>query len=523
MTHTLLPQRKGFHDGEWELRIHENSMPVPQPILPQIAIAGALGPDREPDPNYPVINPGDMATHQGPTQATLKVPTGKKAFQTTVEDTSDSNSQVHLASAEVPDDQEPLQVNVDAAAPNTAMNPIDSHPEVVSSDHNETEASGPSDDLSGIMRQEIVKRQAERNARAAKIAEDEKTFNKLEKAGRIPKVVPGQRLIGWKENSADGPSQFSKNSYSSKAKTEPVPTETAPPLTSDKQEAVEHEKKRKTERKECDQGRQDRNDEQAHGLGFYGKINWFWLSQTDIIPGFWATPWRSFSGLDNLTCSGAVTIISNALRGFTDGSSLRYVNVWRGLRGLAMDWMLDVKATFPGYAHNSRGGVVCSGDYPAVKIDVFKEMVPAIELFQSYDYQVKRNRRVDTQSCQDELLELMRLDAWLSICGRTDEIFHRRNDLIKRTAAMVQLVMVEFEYDFLNLDESDQEGGMQVNQALAASVMDFLLDEELAGAEQLYILLATLRAVKAGQCILDGQDTRVLQDMLREDVQVRMV
>jgi hypothetical protein len=33
--------------------------------------------------------------------------------------------------------------------------------------------------------------------------------------------------------------------------------------------------------------------------------------------------------------------------------------------------VLDDKVTFPGYAYNAQGGVVCSGDYRAVKIDFF--------------------------------------------------------------------------------------------------------------------------------------------------------
>jgi hypothetical protein len=150
-------------------------------------------------------------------------------------------------------------------------------------------------------------------------------------------------------------------------------------------------------------------------------------------------------------------------------------------------------------------------------------MIPALELYSSYNYQVAHRRRSDTRTCQVELLELIRLDAWLSICGRTDEILYGRNDLIKQTPAMVELLMMEFSVDFLNLDQSDLEGGMQVNQELAANVMDFLLDEELSGAEQIYILVATLRAVKVALSILEGPDTRMLQEILREDVQVHMV
>lgn len=55
------------------------------------------------------------------------------------------------------------------------------------------------------------------------------------------------------------------------------------------------------------------------------------------------------------------------------------------------------------------------------------------------------------------------------------------------------------------------------------NVMDFLLDEELSGAEQMYILVAVLRAAKVGLSILEGADTRALEGILREDILVHMV
>ena len=356
------------------------------------------------------------------------------------------------------------------------------------------------------------KRQAERNERAAKIAKDEEMVDTLEKTGRT-QTVSGMRLLEWRKDVADGPSDFLEDPESSKEKT----------ITPEEQEALDREAKRKKEREERDRQRHLRNDERNRAAATYGRINWFWLSQTDIIPGFWATPWRSFEGVDEQICLGAIKIILNALLGFTDNNSLRYVMDWRGSRGPAMSWMLDGKASWPGYVHNARSGVVCDGIFPAVKIDVFKDMIPALELYSSYNYQVAHRRRSDTRTCQVELLELIRLDAWLSICGRTDEILYGRNDLIKQTPAMVELLMMEFSIDFLNLDQSDLEGGMQVNQELAANVMDFLLDEELSGAEQIYILVATLRAVKVALSILEGPETRMLQEILREDVQVHMV
>ena len=53
--------------------------------------------------------------------------------------------------------------------------------------------------------------------------------------------------------------------------------------------------------------------------------------------------------------------------------------------------------------------------------------------------------------------------------------------------------------------------------------MDFLADEELSDAEQLYVLVALLRTVKLYQCVLAGPNTWDMQDILLQDVQVHLV
>jgi len=360
------------------------------------------------------------------------------------------------------------------------------------------------------------KRQVERNNRAAKIAEDERTVARLEVENRIPDRKSGQLLLPW-----DGEgSSNSKNEHKSR----PIQA-----TTTEEQEAFDREANRREQRAKRDADRQARSEEQSYAMARFGNINWFWLSQTDIIPGFWATLWRPFTDLDHQTCHGAVMCILSALQGFNNQrNTIRYFDLWdrtlnpRYIRP-TIDWILRGRSTFPAYAHNGRGGVVCSGIYPSVKFDVFKDEVPAIELLHSYEHQVQRFRPSNQSTCEEQLVELMRLDAWLSLCGRTDEITNGRNELLKQTPAMVQLLLGEFSYDFLNLELTDLGGGAQANRALADNVLDFLLDEELSGAEQLYILAATLRAVKVGQCILDGQDTTMLEQMMREDMQVHLV
>lgn len=473
-----LGERKGLHDGQWELifdgppRVFFQSPPAT--VIPsRVPASASVSSDN---------NSNEPASEQNKPGPSLSKPSRHGTFQSTVEDASD-NSEIHL----------PMETSDTPSAV----------PFLLANSPTAPQIGGPTSEANLKARQ----RQAERNERAAKIARDEETANNLEKTGRT-QTVSGVRLIEWRKEAAEGSSGPQKAAEKIKAET----------LTEEEQEALDREAQRKKDREARDQQRRLRNNERGQAAYLYGKINWFWLCQSDIMPGFWATPWRSLDALDDRTCSGAVKIVLNALLGFTNGNSLRYVTDWRGFINPAMDWMLNGKTTFPGYAYNARDGV-----YPAVKIDVFKEPIPALELYSSYNYQVARRRRFDTQTCQNELLELMKLDAWLSMCGRTDEILHGRNDLIKQTPAMVELLFEEFTLDFLNLDQADTEGGMQENQELATNVMDFLLDEELSGAEQMYILVATLRAAKVGLSILEGADTRLLQDILREDVQVHMV
>jgi hypothetical protein len=483
----LLSDRKGFHDGSWVLRKRKPRNSIPPPPAVHVYIKGSNSVDTHRD-----------QTHHNQTRVSDLSPSDQTYFQAN----NPVSEKLYQAKVEDMESDEDEMVNNRASSFKPANKIQDSgNVDLSSESRRRYNVIGESTDPLENMRRETVRRQMERNAEAAKIADDEEMIKKTQESGKNTELGTTRRLLEW----------------------QPEPTV---PLTQEEEEALAREKERQQQRKlrnQRDEERQTRNEENYRVPYAYGRVNWFWLSQTDIIAGYWATPWRRFDSLDPAVCSGAEIIIINALSGFTDSDSLRYVSHWKGYEGPAIEWVTQGGGSFPGYALNARGGVVCSGDYPAVKVDVFQDLIPAIELYRSYEYQVKRNRRMDTKTCQKELLELMRLDAWLSLCGRTDEIQHGRNNLIKQTPAMVQLVLAEFEYDFMHLDQSDHEGGLQVNQALAANVMDFLLDEELSGAEQMYILIAILRTVKVGQCIIDGPDTGMLEGILREDIQVHMV
>ena len=487
----LLSLRRGFHDGRWSLvpLINAPYLPTPPPPPPSFLKAKQrVSSESGPIPPWiiPIAIQTQVTSPEKRQSRRTSVP-----FQARVEDDDQDESRIDKQDGETP----PILTNRLQNDISMTTHPI--------------EISNVDLKFQNIQ-VEAQRRQAERNARAEKIAQDEKTVERLESEGRIPDKISGTLLLQW---TGEG---TSKSKGKQQAKELP---------TSEEKEAFDRETERRKQRDQRDRDRQARIDEQSHAVANFGEVNWFWLSQTDIVPGFWATLWRPFALLDPQTCTGAVMCILSALQGFSNETNVRYFELWNQPHYTrpTIDWMLWGNCTFPGYAHNGRGGVVCSGEYAGVKFDVFKGYVPAIELLHSYEYQVKRFRPSDQNTCVEELVELMRLDAWLSLCGRTDEIANGRNELIKQTPAMVQLLMGEFAYDFLNLEMSDLEGGMQNNKALADNVMDFLLDEELSGAEQLYILVATLRAVKVGQCILDGQDTAMLEQMMREDMQVHLV
>ncbi|KAH8903114.1 hypothetical protein BR93DRAFT_961933 [Coniochaeta sp. PMI_546] len=192
-----------------------------------------------------------------------------------------------------------------------------------------------------------------------------------------------------------------------------------------------------------------------------------------------------------------------------------------------VDWLHAGKSTYPAYAYNSRGGVVCGGVFSSVTLQqpFFANPIPAIELlfpaspmgqsqpaFQKSQYDVERR-----------LIELMRLDAWLSIVGRSRAIRDGPSALLIQAPAVVRSLMDAFELDFLDADTSSLDGGAQINRAVAASVVDNLERNTLVGAEVLYALVATLRAVKVGECVLTGPDTAMLAEILEKDVQVSLV
>lgn len=54
-----------------------------------------------------------------------------------------------------------------------------------------------------------------------------------------------------------------------------------------------------------------------------GQVNWLWLCQTDIMPGYWATPWKSL--FSEAVCIGSISVFLKVLESTADPNNWAYV------------------------------------------------------------------------------------------------------------------------------------------------------------------------------------------------------
>lgn len=284
--------------------------------------------------------------------------------------------------------------------------------------------------------------------------------------------------------------------------------------------AREREIERQRKRDERERERDRRNNSRGRTVALQ-QMDLYWFCQVDVYQGFWATPWES--NTPHLTSLvGSVTVILEALLGFLEeNASLVYCNP-RHFE-MTREWISRGNISYPAYAHNARGGVISQGLYKGVHVSAFQTPIPALELLISYDWQVSMDLHNQETYCESLNVELMRIDSWLSYVGRTYEISHGPKQLLKEAPGYVQLLREEFELDFMNIDLSAKEGGYQDIKGLTENVMDFLTDEELNEAEQLYILVALLRATKVCQFVQAGSNTTEMHEILLKDVQIHLV
>ncbi|KAL8774466.1 MAG: hypothetical protein Q9209_000839 [Squamulea sp. 1 TL-2023] len=247
---------------------------------------------------------------------------------------------------------------------------------------------------------------------------------------------------------------------------------------------------------------------------YTGKMKWFWICQADVLPGYFATPWRTvFSYAE---CIGTISVILKSLESFTNSSNFRYVPIQYHNR----QWIRLGYATYPSYAHKAAGGVVVAGTYKASVFDAFGSLIAPLELLQSYEYQVNRNFVSSAQAVIDSTAEIMGLDSWLSVAGRQSEIFDGPSILLRTLPTLIQQIATDFHLEFSSVDRTSKDGGSRIIETISESLLGYLKEQNLSDAEQLFCIVALLRAAKMALCVARGTDTAMLREVLVHDVQV---
>ena len=250
-----------------------------------------------------------------------------------------------------------------------------------------------------------------------------------------------------------------------------------------------------------------------------GSVDWFWICQTDVVPGYVATPWQGL--FPQSTCFGAIATMLEVLRYFTDNQTLRYMEKMPHCE----QWAYRGRSTHPSYAINAMGGIIILRKYPRVQFGSLATSIPPIELLRSKEHQLSWTPGFgdDSHTVIERLGEIMGLDSWLSFCGRLPEICDGRNNLLRRMPSLVQKLMTDFEYEFQTLDRTASEGGFQIIAETAGMLKRELERHDLSDGEQLFTAVAVLRTAKMALCIAQGPSTAKLRDNLVHDVPVYLV
>jgi hypothetical protein len=294
-------------------------------------------------------------------------------------------------------------------------------------------------------------------------------------------------------------------------------------------DAQRRKEERDAERKARDDARHERLMQHNRAAVDLKQMSVYWLSQMDAFRGPWATEWTNVCNL--YESRGSLIVFLEAVLSFFPHPSIRYV---KGGWGIIQSertasflqtarWMQANESSYPSYASNARGGVIADGTYFLTKISAFKRPVPTLDLLYSYEWQVDAGACDDDIRTNDLTLEIVRLDAWLSYVGRLPEITNSRHNLLVKTPVMVKMIYDDLGNDFISMEETASEGGLQEIQLIAAVLIDFLTLEQLTEAEQLFVIVAGIRTAKVCECIARGQDTTHLTDFFCSDMQAHFI
>ncbi|KAL8666379.1 MAG: hypothetical protein Q9168_007489 [Polycauliona sp. 1 TL-2023] len=350
-----------------------------------------------------------------------------------------------------------------------------------------------------------------------------KSSQRAERSRSRP-TIPRYKMIEFRPNPAENQSMADEN-HASKEPASPVhatdqDTTTKRKATRQDAESQERDRDSEPERERDYERERERGRERRRYYDVYreSRQTWKWLSQQDIMPAIWATPWRQ----DIEASKGAVSTVLEALSSLLNTEALQYVS---GHRDASYDgafgYKLQGKSTWPIYAINARDGHCLQEDLPEAEMPGMALKMPAIRLLYNYGWQTEKyTNRGDEES---KVTELMMMDSWLSVCGRRSEITNGDSDLRRNMPQLVQFLFEEFMEDFESLHLSANEGGLQYIRPVAQRLSQRLAAEKLSPAEQLFALVAMLRTAKVALCICMGPNTYIVGDIIKTDIRVWLV
>ncbi|KAL6800045.1 hypothetical protein J3E68DRAFT_397265 [Trichoderma sp. SZMC 28012] len=270
-------------------------------------------------------------------------------------------------------------------------------------------------------------------------------------------------------------------------------------------------------------------------------LTFYWASQIDIELGCWATPWER--GLFS-SCIDALGMMADV--GFAglsetarlakpkanrDSNEILYAE-FPGAMILEDLWLhlREDKHTWPPYATNARGGVRGLATHSHVQHSAFRddERLPQLTLLSSVHKARMSTAKTNTASQnleRDRILELASIDFWLSHAAATNSISEGKSNLIINTPAIVEEIWLEFCDEIMQTREErwNPSGGDMHVRKLANSISDFLCDFLGSPAENYFVWVAFLRAVKVMECVANGPRTFSALDMFENDILVYLV
>ncbi|KAL8966329.1 MAG: hypothetical protein Q9183_003418 [Haloplaca sp. 2 TL-2023] len=235
--------------------------------------------------------------------------------------------------------------------------------------------------------------------------------------------------------------------------------------------------------------------------GYGMRADWRWLSQTDALPGYWATSW--WSNVKKERCIGIISVVLENLGRLHDKRCIHYYTHQQDWAPV-LDWAQKGYSTWPSYARNARGGVVVEGSYVGVIFPGFTKLLPRIVLVKDHAFQTQFRPPEGKQWDELRLAEIMLLDSWLSMAGRTPEIAERRSTLLRDMPKLIDYLVTSLALDFSSIYRSANEGGLQCIQEVASKFRTFVERERLSVAERIFTLVALLRTAKVLLCVVMG-------------------